>query len=169
MSSFFQQIGIFNITRKVSKNTAHYLVSRLKAYVKKKTQMIEKQKNNFIKMVKNKLHSWISTNNLQDIQITSMMLNLIKANEHKMPREVFHQLTSCLITKRYNTYINELRNIRTLGFRPIWRIDNFKKVVMNTKRLTFPPMTFNDHDVEPSSNESADGPVKPSLNTFVIK
>ena len=131
--------------------------------------MIKKQKHNFIAMVKNKLHSWISANNLQDIQITSMMLNLIKENEHKMPREVFHQLTSCLITKRYNIYINELRNIRTLGFRPIWRIDNFKKVVMNTKRLTFPPMTFNDHDVEPSSNESADGPVKPSLNTFVIK
>ena len=152
-SSFLQQLGVFNITKNISMITAYHLVSRLKAYVKRKTQMIEKQKNKFITMVKDKLHSWISTNNSKDIQITSMMLNLVKANEHKMPREVFHQLTSCLITKRYNTYIDEIRNIHTLGFRTIWRIQNFKKFVMNAKRRNFPPMTFNDHDVEPCNRE----------------
>ena len=62
-----------------------------------------------------KLHEHVTSSNIQNIRILSKLLNLVKQNQGNMDKKCFLQLTSCLIMKQFDTYLDKKRNIVKQG------------------------------------------------------
>ena len=103
-----------------------------------------------------KLHEHVTSSNIQDIRILSKMLNLVKQHQGNMDRKCFLQLTSCLITKRFDTYLDEKRNIVKQGEYVNEKIRALNQFVLDAKMFNLPNVNVNandDNDVDPENRE----------------